>query len=279
MRDMFPFKIALNASTLFPFKLNVIQQIEIAAKAGFEGIELWMQDLEAYIAGGGTVQAINSALKQANLEFINAIAFFKWADQDEEIRKAAFTQAEKEMRLLESLGCKYIAAPPFGDVEGTNLDEMESYFEHLVHIGRQIGVEPILEFWGKSKKLSTLDEARYILEKSNVSNGKMLLDPFHMYVGGSDFAGLKNLKGEQIGVFHVNDYPSYPKVKGLTDQDRVFPGEGVCPTSEIAEKLYEIHYDGYLSLELFKEDFKGRTAAEVADYGLRSVRKSYSIMK
>ncbi|MBS4193496.1 sugar phosphate isomerase/epimerase family protein [Lederbergia citri] len=276
---MFPFKISLNTSTLFPFKLNVIEQIEVAREAGFDGIELWMQDIEAFIDGGGTVQDIQTSLKEVNLELINAIAFFKWADVDEDTRKAAFEQAEKEMRLLESLGCKYIAAPPFGDVKGTNLDEMAIYFEHLVRIGRQIGVEPILEFWGKSKKLSRLDEACYVLDKSNITNGKMLLDPFHMYIGGSDFAGLKNLKGEQIGVFHVNDYPSYPEVEGLTDQDRVFPGEGVCPTSEIAEILHGIHYDGYLSLELFIGDFKGKTAAEVADYGLRSVRNSYSIMK
>lgn len=276
---MFPFKIALNTSTLFPFKLNVIQQIEIAAEAGYEGIELWMKDIEAYIASGGTVQDIKSALEKANIEFINAIAFFKWADVDTDTRKAAFEQAEKEMQLLESLGCKYIAAPPFGDVEETSLDELASYFVHLVQIGRQVGVEPILEFWGKAKKLSTLDEARYVLDQSNVSNGKMLLDPFHMYVGGSDFTGLENLKGDQIGVFHINDYPSHPVKEELTDQDRVFPGEGDSPTSEIAKILNNIQYDGYLSLELFIEDFQGKTVAEVAKYGLNSVRNSYSVME
>ncbi|MBS4218178.1 sugar phosphate isomerase/epimerase [Bacillus sp. FJAT-49711] len=277
MSEMFPFKIALNTSTLFPFKLNVIEQIRVTSRAGYEGIELWMQDIEAYLAGGGTVQEIQSALQEGNIEFINAIAFFKWADVDADTRKAAFEQADKEMRLLESLGCKYIAAPPFGDVADASLDEMASHFEHLVEIGKRIGVEPILEFWGKAKKLSTLDEARYVLDKSNVPKGKMLLDPFHMYVGGSDFAGLKNVIGDQIGVFHLNDYPNYPGREEITDQDRVFPGEGVSPTHEIAEILNEIQYDGYLSLELFINDFKGKTASDVAEYGLNTVRNSYSI--
>jgi len=275
---MFPFKIALNTSTLFPFNLNVIQQIEVAEEARFEGIELWMQDIEAYISGGGTIQEIKSAFERANIEFINAITFFKWADVDAEVRKAAFEQAEKEMQLLKLLGCKYIAAPPFGNVEGTNLDEMAEYFNYIVRLGRQVGVEPILEFWGKAKKLSTLDEARYVLDKSNISNGKMLLDPFHMYVGGSDFSGLKSLKGEEIGVFHINDYPNNPEKDELTDQDRVFPGEGALPTEEIAQLLNAIEYDGYLSLELFIEDFKGKTAAEVAKYGHNSVRKSFELL-
>ncbi|MCR2821131.1 sugar phosphate isomerase/epimerase family protein [Lederbergia panacisoli] len=277
MREMFPFKIALNTSTLFPFKLNVIEQIRVAREAGYEGIELWMQDIEAYLEGGGTIQDIKSALEETNIEFINAIAFFKWTDVDAETRSAAFDQAEKEMQLLYSLGCKYIAAPPFGDVSDTSLDEMARHFEQLVHNGRQIGVEPILEFWGKAKKLSTLDEARYVLNKSNIPDGKMLLDPFHMYVGGSNLAGLKSLKGDQIGVFHLNDYPNSPGKEEITDQDRVFPGEGVSPTHHIAEILNEIQYDGYLSLELFIEDFKGKSAVEVAEYGLNSVRNSYSI--
>jgi len=237
-----------------------------------------MQDIEAYLAKGGTIESLKSVLQQSNVEFVNAIAFFKWTDVDADTRKAAFAQAEKEMRLLESLGCKLIAAPPFGDVETVSFEEMARNFEQLVHMGLQIGVEPILEFWGKAKKLSTLDEARYVLDKSHVSNGKMLLDPFHMYVGGSDFTGLRNLKGEQIGVFHINDYPSFPIKDELTDRDRVFPGEGNSPTSEIAKILNDIQYDGYLSLELFIEDFQGKTAAEVAKYGLDSLRNSYSIV-
>jgi hypothetical protein len=42
---MHPFKPVLNASTLFPFNLNVVQQIEVAAHAGYYGIELWVKDI------------------------------------------------------------------------------------------------------------------------------------------------------------------------------------------------------------------------------------------
>jgi len=149
---MFPFKAALNASTLFPFKLDVIQQVKTAAQAGYEGIELWMRDIDTYLENGGTTQSLKKALDDANVEFINAIAFFTWADADPAKRNEAFLQAEKEMRILASLGCKLIAAPPFGDVETVSLEEMASYFDQLVLMGREIGVEPILEFWGKAKK-------------------------------------------------------------------------------------------------------------------------------
>ena len=59
---MFPFKTALNASTLFPFKLDVKQQVQIAAEAGFEGIELWVKDIADYLDGGrgGTIPELKA---------------------------------------------------------------------------------------------------------------------------------------------------------------------------------------------------------------------------
>src|SRR5690625_1185202 len=158
------FKLALNTSTLMPFNLDVIQQVRIAAEAGYEGIELWMKDIDTYLSEGGTINELKSELNQHQIEFINAIAFFEWADEDSFVREKAFLQAEKEMKLLVSLGCKMIAAPPFGDVEKVELNEMMHYFKHLVSIGRKIGVEPILEFWGMAKNLSTLSEAHQVLQ-------------------------------------------------------------------------------------------------------------------
>ncbi|MEK3888719.1 sugar phosphate isomerase/epimerase family protein [Bacillus sp. FSL K6-3431] len=277
MIKLFPFKVALNTSTLFPFKLDVIQQVRIAAEAGYEGIELWMKDIDAYLAEGGTVKDLKSELSRSNIEFINAIAFFKWADADASIREKAFKQAKNEMELLASLGCKLIAAPPFGDVGIVKLEEMAGYFEQLVIIGREVGVEPILEFWGKAEKLSTLADAHHMLEVCSITNTKMLIDPFHMYVGGSDFSGLKALRGEQIGIFHINDYPEIPEREELDDSDRVFPGEGIAPSYEIAQMLHDIHYSGYLSLELFIEDYQGQGPLEVSKYGLQALKESYAV--
>ncbi|HLU21425.1 MAG TPA: sugar phosphate isomerase/epimerase family protein [Bacillaceae bacterium] len=274
---MFPFKAALNTSTLFPFSLNVIEQIKMAAEAGYDGIELWMRDIEAFIENGGSVQELKNALHDANVELVNVIAFFKWADADLSVREEGFAQATREMKLLADIGCRYIAAPPFGDVASVELEDMADSFQQLVSLGEEIGVEPVLEFWGKALKLSTLPEAIHVLKESKVENGKLLLDPFHMHVGGSDFATIQQLTGEQIGVFHVNDYPHAENIESLVDADRVFPGEGVSPTKEIAQTLHNIGYKGYLSLELFIENFEGKSALEVATYGLNAMKKAYSI--
>ncbi|KRG15406.1 sugar phosphate isomerase/epimerase family protein [Lederbergia galactosidilytica] len=274
---MFPFKTSLNASTLFPFQLDVIQQIEITKQAGYDGIELWVRDIEDYLSNGGTIQSIQTALNRTNLSFINAIAFFKWADKDQSTREKAFEQAEKEMKLLASLGCISIAAPPFGNVKSVHLDEISQYFERLVLLGRDIGIEPILEFWGKAEQLSTLTQARYIIDKVDISSPKILIDPFHMYIGGSDFSELKNIQANQIGVVHVNDYPTTPINGNLVDRDRVFPGEGIGNTKEMGLVLAQSGFNGYLSLELFIEEYGDQSPLEVAKYGLKTMIDSYSV--
>lgn len=274
---MFPFRSSLNASTLFPYKLNVIEQIAIAGEAGYEGIELWVSGIESYIEGGGTAAEIREALAKHNVAFVNAIAFFKWADQDDAIREAAFVQAERELRMLADLGCVAAAAPPFGDVANVSLTDMGRYFARLSALGREIGIDVYLEFWGRASQLSRVDQALEVIRASELTDAQVLLDPFHMYTGGSTVEDLKGLQGSQIGIMHANDYPASPSRETITDAERVFPGEGIAPSKEIAETIYAAGYRGYLSVELFIADFGSQTALETAAKGLQTLKETYQV--
>ena len=274
---MLPFKTALNVSTLFPFKLDVKQQARIAAEAGFEGIELWVKDIEAYRQSGGTVRDLKHYLADTGLEVVNAIAFFRWADADPTTRQHGFEQAAGEMRMLAELGCQAVAAPPYGDVENVSLGAMAGHFAALAELARGIGIEPYLEFWGRAKQLSRLSEAVFVAIESGVPDAKLLLDPFHMYTGGSDIHGLTLLNGAAIGIVHVNDYPAVPAREQIADSDRVLPGAGIAPTREFARLLHRAGYREYLSLELFVADYGEQTALEVARQGLAAVRTAYSV--
>jgi sugar phosphate isomerase/epimerase len=274
---MFPFKTALNTSTLFPFELDVKQQARVAAEAGFEGIELWVRDIEAYLDRGGTIRELRRSIADTGLAVVNAIAFFPWADADEATREHGFAQAEREMRLLAELGCAAVAAPPFGNVQGVALTTMAGHFARLADMARGIGIEPYLEFWGRAKTLSKLSEALFVAMESGRPDVKILLDPFHMYTGGSDLTSLTYVKGANIGIVHVNDYPAIPAREQIADSHRVFPGEGVAPTREFARLLEQAGYRGYLSLELFIKNYDGQSALEVAKRGREAMTNAYSL--
>jgi sugar phosphate isomerase/epimerase len=274
---MFPFKTSLNTSTLFPFRLDIKQQVRVAAEAGYQGIELWMKDIDAYVANGGSIGELRSYIADAGVAVVNAIAFFKWADADAATREQGLAQAEREMHMLAELGCPAVAAPPYGDVEGVTLEAIAGHYARLAQLARGIGVEPYLEFWGRAKALSRLSQALFVAMESGVSDAKLLLDPFHMYTGGSELQSIAYLNGANIGIVHVNDYVAVPAREQIADADRVFPGDGIAPTHELARLLGRAGYRGYLSLELFIESFGAASALDVARRGLAAVQNAYRV--
>ncbi|MNY36698.1 Inosose isomerase [compost metagenome] len=157
------------------------------------------------------------------------------------------------------------------------MDQMAEAYAELAGIARELGVEPYLEFWGRAKQLNNVETALYVAQASGVQNTKILLDPFHMYTGGTEISALAGISGEQIGIVHVNDYPSIPPRETITDRDRVFPGDGVLPSHALASQLHQAGYGGFLSLELFRDDYGDRSPLETAEYGLAKMRKVYYV--
>ncbi len=236
-----------------------------------------VQGYEIYLASGGTIGELRAYVRDTGIEVVNAITFFTWTDADEATRARGFGQAEREMRLLAELGCQAVAAPPYGDVGEVTLEAMSGHFAQLAELAQRMGVEPYLEFWGRASKLSRLSEALFIAIESGLPDVKLLLDPFHMYTGGSSLHGLSYLNGANIGIVHVNDYPAAPAREQIADSDRVFPGDGIAPTQELAGLLDQAGYRGYLSLEVFVPGYGAESALEVATRGLASIQGAYSL--
>jgi len=98
-----------------------------------------------------------------------------------------------------------------------------------------------------------------------------------MYVGGSDVTDLGRLRSNDIGIVHVNDYPAIPSRDQIEDHDRIFHGDGIAPSGKIAKLLYHVGYRGYLSLELFIDNYGNASALEVAKLGLKKIKAAYRI--
>ena len=103
-------------------------------------------------------------------------------------------------------------------------------------LGDHIGVVPQVEVWGFSKTLPRLGQAALVAIESGHPKACVLPDVYHLYKGGSDFTGLKLLNGAAVHVFHMNDYPADPPRESIGDSDRVYPGDGVAPLTDILRR-------------------------------------------
>lgn len=260
----FPFKVAINTSTVRPFALSVLDQIDVAADAGFDGVELWVRDIRAFAEEGHKPEEIARRAEDRGVAIINGIAFFKWTDSDPDERRDGLEQARREIDLLRRVGCRAVAAPPTGSVAGLGFGEIAENFAVLDVVARGMGVTPILEFWGRSPVLRSVTEAKRVLQQTTVANASILLDLFHMYTGGSTIDDVLRLRSEEVGLVHINDYPADPPRETITDSDRVMPGDGSGSVLDFYRALTAIGYSGYLSVELFRREYAAGSAAGVA---------------
>ncbi len=270
------FRYCLNTSTIRGQKLGIVKEVEIAAKAGYSAIEPWVRDLDVYASEGGSLKDLGKRISDAGLTVESAIGFAQWIVDDPQKRKQGLEQARKDMDALKQIGGLRLAAPPTGATNQSDLNLFEAArrYGDLLKIGDQIGVIPQVEVWGFSKSLSRLGESAFVAIESGHAQACLLPDVYHIYKGGSDFAGLTMFGPRGIHVFHINDYPANPPRETINDKDRIYPGDGIAPLSEIYRLLAGIGYVGVLSLELFNPRYWKQDALEVAKTGLEKMKTS-----
>ena len=267
------FTYCLNTSTLSGHKLSIVQEIEIVAKAGYQGIEPWIRQLDQHVKEGGSLVDLGKRLKDHGLAVVDAIGFFEWAVDDEAKRQKGLEEARRNMEMVRAIGGTRIAAPPYGATEQADLDlrKVARRYRDLLEVGDGYGVTPIVEVWGFSKPISRLGEAAFVAIESGHPKAAILADVYHLHKGGSDFGGLHLLGPDSIPILHMNDYPDLPREK-LNDSDRVYPGDGVAPFKEIFRTLGSRGFRVNLSLELFNREYWKQDPLTVARTGLEKMK-------
>jgi sugar phosphate isomerase/epimerase len=268
-----PFGYCLNTSTIRGQKLSVAAEAEIAAKAGYAGFEPWIRELDEFVKQGGSLKDLGKRLSDLGLQVPSSIGFAEWIVDDPARRNKGLEQAKRDMDAVQQIGGKRMAAPPVGATDQANLDLLAAAdrFRALCELGEKMGITPEAEVWGFSKPLRRLGEAMLVAMESSHPTACVLPDVYHLYKGGSDFTGLRHLRGSAIGIFHMNDYPSLERDK-IKDADRVYPGDGIAPLGDVLRTLRDSGYRAFLSLELFNPEYWKQDAMLVAKTGLEKMK-------
>ena len=268
------FRYSLNSGTIRGQKLGVAEEIEIAAKAGYDGIEPWTGDVAKFAESGGSLKDLRKRCQDLGLRVVSAIGFAQWIVDDDAQRAKGVEQLQRDMDLVAQLGGTHIAAPPAGANRAAklDLDRVAERYRAILELGRKTGVVPQLEVWGSSANLSHAAEAAYVVAKAGHPDACVLLDAFHMYKAGVAPSAIRLFGRQVTHCFHMNDYPADPPRDTIKDANRIWPGDGIAPLKEILANLAGNHCDVVLSLELFNPDYWKLPALEVARTGLAKMK-------
>jgi len=247
----------------------VMEKIQIAATAGYGAIEIWHDDVDAYLQQGGSLADMRKQLDDLGLQVPTTIYLADWFDASADNWDDALEECRRRMDQSVQLGAPHVIAGPPGGAADYALGA--SNYRRLLEVGVEMGVKPAMEFLGFVEQLNTIEDALEILQASEHEAATTVLDPFHVFRGGGSMESIAMLNAGQIAISHFNDAPAEPAREIQHDPDRVMPGDGHLDLHRYCQLLAATGYDGWLSLELFREDLWQQDPLEVARRGLEKM--------
>ncbi|MFT7641806.1 MAG: 2-keto-myo-inositol isomerase, partial [Pirellulaceae bacterium] len=179
---MADFRYSLNGSTIRPTPL--MEKIRIAGAVGYEGIEIWHDDIDAYLNSGGSLRDVRKALDDQQLEVPTTIYLGDWFDTTGNAYQQALDECKRRMNQSAELGAPYAIAGPPGGKADYSLGA--AHYRELLELGATIGVKPSMEFLGFVEQLNTIEDALEIIDACGHPDATTVLDPFHIQRGGGD---------------------------------------------------------------------------------------------
>ena len=250
------FPISLNTSTLRGHKLPITEVIDIAAEAGYAGIEPWPDELDRYTEAGHSLRDLRQRLDDRGLAVTGAIAFPHWMVDDDTARAKAYEEVRRHLDRLSQIKASHMALPPAGEVKNVDLLAAAERYRELLELSENFGVTPAIELWGFAANLSRLGQTALVAIEADHPRACILPDVYHLYEGGSSLRTIRCLHGSLYGGFHLNDIPADPPPPDqITDAHRVCPGDGIMPLAQLIRDLHAVGYRGAVSVELFNPDY------------------------
>src|SRR5690606_4928937 len=154
-------------------------------------------------------------------------------------RAASMERLKVDMDKVAQIGGTRIAAAPGNSRTPVSLDNAGRYYREALEMGETMGVQPLLELWGTHPLLGPLSHGVHVTVAAGRADASLLLDVFHLYKSGTSFESLKQINGASLHVMHINDYPQADDPSTLDDSNRLYPGDGVAPLSQIIRDLHD----------------------------------------
>ena len=247
------------------------EKLEAAAAAGFDGVELFENDL---LYHSGSPQDIRRLCEDLGI----AVTLFQPFRDFEGCPRARvqrnLDRAERKFDLMHELGvdlmllCSNVQADALGDNE-TLVGDLGQIAERAGARGLRVGYEALA--WGRHVK--TWRQVWSLVQQVDNPALGVILDSFHTLALGDDPSGIVDIPGERIFFVQLADAPLLAMdVLQWSRHFRCFPGQGEFDLAGFLAPVLQAGYSGPLSLEVFNDGFRAAPPRGIAADGLRALQ-------
>lgn len=246
------------------------EKMQACAIAGFDGVEIFEQDLVTSPLSPEDVRKMAGDLG-LGLDLYQPFRDFDGVTPD--LLKANLRRAEAKFKLMSRLGmdtilvCSNVATATVDD------DELRaSQLTELAELAGGHGVRVAYEALAWGKYVSDFEHAHRLVEMVDHPNLGTCLDSFHILSRDWDTAPIENINADKIFFVQVADAPKLSMdVLSWSRHYRVFPGEGQFELAKFMGHVVRAGYTGPVSLEVFNDVFRQSDAERTAVDAMRSL--------
>ncbi|WAH59556.1 bifunctional sugar phosphate isomerase/epimerase/4-hydroxyphenylpyruvate dioxygenase family protein [Pseudomonas silvicola] len=246
------------------------EKLEAIAAAGFDGVEIFENDLLYYDGSPREIRQMCADLGIA-ITLFQPFRDFEGCRRDRLARN--IERAERKFDLMQELGtdlvlvCSNASADSVGDRQ-ILVDDLRLLAEHAGKRNLRIGYEALA--WGKH--VNTYQQVWDIVKAADHPNLGVLLDSFHTLSLKGDPAAIADIPGDKIFFVQMADAPILNMdVLEWSRHFRCFPGQGEFDLPGFLAPIIKSGYTGPLSLEIFNDGFRAAPPRANAADGLRSL--------
>jgi len=245
-------------------------KLEAAALAGFDGVEIFENDLLTYDGSPGEVGRLCADLGLAVTLYQ---PFRDFEAMPEPIRRRNLDRAERKFDTMQALGTSLIlvcsntqaATLPEPERAAADLREMA---ERAAARSLRVGFEALA--WGR--QVSLWRQAWDIVRQADHPALGLILDSFHTLSRGDDLADLDAVPADKLFFVQLADAPRLSMdVLSWSRHFRLFPGQGELPVGDFLRDVLRAGYRGPISLEIFNDEFRAAPVRRIARDALRSL--------
>ena len=264
-------KVCISEATTLP--CSFAEDVHAYAGAGCNAMEVWLTKLETHLERHSV--ADTRKLVQDRQMTLAAAAYQGGLllSQGEE-RKAHFDSLRRRLDLCQQLGIPtLIVAADFGvQVDASTIGRAIVSLKQAAQWAAGFKVRLALEFSSATRFCASLDTAAALVAQAMESNVGINLDVFHYYTGPSKFEDFDLVTADNLAHVQLCDVSGVPR-ELATDADRVMPGDGDFKLQPIIERLRDIGYAGWVSLELLNPVLWKSNPTQVAELGIASLER------
>ncbi|MFF4655386.1 bifunctional sugar phosphate isomerase/epimerase/4-hydroxyphenylpyruvate dioxygenase family protein [Streptomyces sp. NPDC001381] len=252
---------------------SLTEKLTAAARAGFDGVEIFENDL---LASPLTPEEIRARCADLGLtvDLYQPMRDIEAVPEEEFARN--LRRARSKFELMGRLGADTVlvcssVSPLAEDDDALAAEQLGRLAGLAQDFGMRVAYEALA--WGRH--VSTYDHAWRIVEAAGHPALGTCLDSFHILSrssGPQDLEGIADIPGEKIFFLQLADAPLLGMdVLQWSRHHRCFPGQGGFDVTDLVRRVLHTGYDGPLSLEVFNDVFRQAEAGPTAVDARRSL--------